>query len=267
MAVVDESKAVADSSARRDLLPEPLKGSPPRFSLHRPCRLLEWRPSRSEIRGKGFRKNSSGRALSGRGAHLEHYGTRMREPTGPQPRPLECYRDYLRVLARLQLDPRLQGKLDPSDLVQQTLLRAHEKRAQFRGSTEAEFTAWLRQILARAMAEAARRFSAGARDVGLERSLEASLDESSARVEAWLAAGHTSPSQRADRNEQLLALARALEQVPDDQRRAVELHHLQGLPVAEVARRMGRGNRAVAGLLLRGMRRLRQTLGEVSDER
>jgi RNA polymerase sigma-70 factor (ECF subfamily) len=186
----------------------------------------------------------------------------MAEETQPSAQPLEQYRDYLRVLARLQLDPRLQGKLDPSDVVQQTLLKAHEKREQFRGRTEAEFTAWLRQILANNLAEEVRRFGTGGRDVALERSLEDALSASSARLEAWLAADTASPPERAAHNEQVLRLARALGQLPDDQRRAVELHHLKGLPAAEVARQMGRSTRSVAGLLLRGMRRLRQLLDE-----
>ena len=95
------------------------------------------------------------------------------------------YRHYLRVLAEAQLGRHLRGKCDPSDLVQQTLLKAHARREQFRGRTEAELASWLRQILARTLADAARRFGPGGRDVGLERSLEPALDESSSRLEAW----------------------------------------------------------------------------------
>jgi RNA polymerase sigma-70 factor (ECF subfamily) len=180
-------------------------------------------------------------------------------------RPLEGYRDYLRLLARLQLGPRLRAKLDPSDVVQQAILQAHEGRAQFRGRTEAEWLAWLRAILANVLAAAGRRFETRAREVGRERSLEAELELSSSRLECLLAADQTSPSERAVRCEELLRLARALTGLPEDQRRVVELHHLKGLPVAEVARDMGRTRPAVVGLLYRGLKRLRELLHEQGE--
>jgi RNA polymerase sigma-70 factor (ECF subfamily) len=185
----------------------------------------------------------------------------MAEKAEASSRPLEEYRDYLQLLARLQLGTRLHRKLDSSDIVQQTLLKAHEKREQFHGHTEAERAAWLRQILAHTLADALRQFGAGARDVNLERSLESGIEDSSARLEAWLADDRSSPSQQAQRKEQSILLAEALAQLPEDQRLAVELHHLQGCTLAEVSARMQRSKRAVAGLLFRGLKRLRQLLG------
>jgi RNA polymerase sigma-70 factor (ECF subfamily) len=173
----------------------------------------------------------------------------------------EAHRDYLHLLARLHLHPRLRGKLDPSDVVQQALLRAHEHRRQFRGRTEAEGAAWLRRILTNTLADAARAFG-GKRDVAREQSLEAALQQSSARLEALLSTPPSSPSAKAVRHEEMAALAGALAALPEDQRTAVEQHHLQGCPVREVAAHMGRSERAVAGLLRRGLAKLREVLDE-----
>jgi RNA polymerase sigma-70 factor, ECF subfamily len=174
--------------------------------------------------------------------------------------PLEQYREYLHLLARLQLDVRLQGKLDPSDVVQETLLKAHQALDQFHGASDAEMAAWLRAILTNTLTDALRHFQAGARKVDQERSLHAALEESSSRLEAWLAAEHAAPDEQAIRQEQLLDLARALAQVPADQRRAVELRYLKGCTVTEVASQMDRTKEAVAKLLLRGLGRLRSLL-------
>src|SRR5919204_1732862 len=131
---------------------------------------------------------------------------------------LERFRQYLRLLAGLQLAPRLRAKLDPSDLVQQTMLQAYQAREQYRGGTDAELAGWLRRILARTLQNAARDLGRAKRDAARERSLEAALDASSARLEAWLAADDSSPSQRAERNEQALQLAAALARLPEAQR-------------------------------------------------
>jgi RNA polymerase sigma-70 factor (ECF subfamily) len=115
---------------------------------------------------------------------------------------LEPCRAYLRFLARLHLAPQLRGKLDPSDVVQQTMLQAYQALDQFRGSTEAERVAWLRQILVRNLAAALRDFGRGKRDLTREQSLQQAIDGSSARLEAFLAADQSTPSQRAAHGEQ-----------------------------------------------------------------
>jgi RNA polymerase sigma-70 factor (ECF subfamily) len=179
-----------------------------------------------------------------------------------QPRPLEKYREYLCLLARTRLQPRLRSKLDASDVVQQTLLKAYQGLGQFRGRSDAELAAWLRQILANTLADAVRAFGPGMRDLARERPLQAALDESSARLDALLAASQSSPSQHAVRQEQLLLLARALAELPADQRQAVELQRLHGCSVEEVGRQMGKSKAAVVGLLFRGMKKLRLLLEE-----
>jgi RNA polymerase sigma-70 factor (ECF subfamily) len=187
------------------------------------------------------------------------------QPADLADRPLERYGDYLQLLARLQLSRRLNGKLDATDVVQQALLQAHQSRSQFRGTTEAEWLAWLRVILANTLRATARRFATEARDLARERSLEADVELSSSRLEGLLAADQSSPSERVSRGEDLLRLAQALARLPEDQRRVVELHHLQGLPIAEVAMSMDRTGPAVVGLLFRGLKRLRELLREQSE--
>lgn len=178
----------------------------------------------------------------------------------PPLRPLESYRTYLQTLARLQIGPDLQAKLDPADVVQQTLLTAHLARDQFRGTTDAEQTAWLRQILATTFAQELRRFRRGKRSVGFERSLNDALDDSSHRLEAMIAVEGSSVSHKAIRHEELLRLAEALEALPAEQRHAVELKHLTGWRLDAISEQMGRTKQSVAGLLRRGMKELREHL-------
>jgi RNA polymerase sigma-70 factor (ECF subfamily) len=177
----------------------------------------------------------------------------------------ERFRDYLRLLARLQMDARLRAKLDASDIVQQTLLQAHVHRDQYRGETEAELAGWLRAILANTLATAARRFAAEARDLIRERPLHNFMAESSARIESYLAAEQSSPSERVMRVEAHVRLAGALALLPADQREVIELHHLKDWPIAKVAVKMKRTKPAVMGLLFRGQKKLRQLLSEAGE--
>ena len=176
-------------------------------------------------------------------------------PTGDN---LERFREYLHTLARLQIGPQLQSKLDASDVVQETLLKAHANIGQFRGRTEPELAAWLRQVLANNLGMALRKFER--QRFRTERSLEQALDQSSAMLAKFLASEDSTPSQHAAREERLKKLGEALAALPDEQRTAVELRHLRGLPVPAVCRAMARSEASVAGLLRRGLKALRALL-------
>jgi RNA polymerase sigma-70 factor (ECF subfamily) len=184
----------------------------------------------------------------------------MDHDSGTPALPLERFRQYLLLLARAQLGPHLQGKLDASDVVQQTLLEAHQKRRQFAGDSPGQLLAWLRRLLACTLADALKGLGRAKRDVARERSLEAALDQSSECLAAWLAAEQSSPSEQADRNEQVVRLADALATLPEAQRQALVLRHCQGWSVADISRQLGRSPTAVAGLLKRGARQLRNLL-------
>jgi RNA polymerase sigma-70 factor (ECF subfamily) len=177
--------------------------------------------------------------------------------------PLESYRQYLGLLAQVQLGPRLRAKVGLSDIVQQTLLEAHKGLDEFRGRSEQELAAWLRRILARNIANAVRDHGRAKRDLHREQSLAVSLQQSSMRLEALLASDQPSPSQQASQNERLARLAEAVAQLPKAQREAVSAHYLQGMPLAEIARQMGRTTSAVMGLLHRSLVQLRTILHDL----
>jgi RNA polymerase sigma-70 factor (ECF subfamily) len=178
---------------------------------------------------------------------------------------LEAFRDYLRLLARLQIDRRLQGKLDASDVVQETFLQAHRCFGQFQGTSESELAAWLRQILTSRLLDQARRYlGARQRDVRLERDLAADLDRSSQALAGGLVARESTPSQRAAQREQAVRLATALEQLPAAYRQVIVLHQLEDLSFPEVAARMGRSLDSVKNLWLRALARLRRVLGDIA---
>lgn len=178
------------------------------------------------------------------------------------PTDVEQYRPYLLLLARHQVWPADRVQLDPSGIVQQTLLEAHQAAEVLTGLEGGQRLAWLRTALARNLADEYRRAFAGKRDARREEHFATGVEKSASGLEGWLAADQSSPSQRADRNEQLLRLAVALAGLPDAQREAVERHYFRGEPVATIATALGKTPAAVAGLLKRGLRTLRDTLRE-----
>jgi len=174
----------------------------------------------------------------------------------------ERFRDYLCLLARLHLDRRLRRKLDPSDIVQQTLLQAFQGRDGFRGTTIEEQLAWLRSILTRNLSHAARDFTSQKRNIGREVHFDGTLADSSARLQRWLATSGPSPSQRAMKEETLVELSRRVAQLPEEQQEVLVLHHCQGWSLEEIAKHVERTVPSVAGLLRRGLARLREQMDD-----
>src|SRR5437763_1722479 len=167
---------------------------------------------------------------------------------------LARYAPYLTLLARVEVGRRLQGKLDPADLVQDTFLEAHRHFPGFRGTTEPEFAGWLRQILAGVLANTLRRyFGTQARDPRLEQDLRAAVDQSSTMLAGQIVSPGTSPSEAAARREQAVLFADALGSLPDDYREVIALRHLEGLTFAAVAERMGRTLDSVEKLWVRAV--------------
>jgi RNA polymerase sigma-70 factor, ECF subfamily len=178
----------------------------------------------------------------------------------------ERFRAFLTLLVRVQSDNHWQGKIDLSGVVQQTLLEAFQADQQLVGANDAQKAGWLKRALANNLADEIRKLTTARRNAGRERSLEAALDESVSHMEQLLPARQATPSQETVRSERLLELTQALADLPEGQRRVIELHHLQGQSLAEVSSALNLSRPAVAGLLHRGLKRLRQLLEEAASE-
>ena len=173
---------------------------------------------------------------------------------------LNYYRPYLMLLARMRGDRQLQAKFDDSDLVQETLLQVHRDLPRFRGTTEAEFAAWIRRIMANVNGKHVRRYFARQRDVSLERQLEDQLSHSSQMVGRFMTASDISPSERTVQRERAVVLSQALLQLSPDYREAMILHRLEGRTMNEIAERMGRSVDSVQKLIARGLLEMRRLL-------
>ena len=167
------------------------------------------------------------------------------------------YRGYLLFLARAHVEPRLHDRLDIEGVVQQTLVEAWHS-----APDRAGWSIWLRRLLAHNLADELRKLRASKRNPLREQSLEADLAASSAQLADFLVAKQSSPSAKLAREEQALRAAKALNQLPPAQREALILQHWHGWTLAEIGEHMNRSPAAVAGLLKRSLRQLRDLLKE-----
>ena len=169
---------------------------------------------------------------------------------------LETHRNYLRLLAASCLHREMQGKADPSDVVQETLLKVHENFHQFRGTTELEWMAWLRRILVRSLTDFQKGFHRHRRNVARERSLESDVDRSSAMLRNMIPAAGPSPSQEAQRRESAALVADALAELEPEDSEVVILRSLHELDWNAIGEKTGRSPDAARMLWARAMQRV-----------
>lgn len=172
------------------------------------------------------------------------------------------YEPYLRMLARTRMRRAYQAKIGASDMVQQAMMQAVQGFEGFRGSTEGELLAWLRKILAHHLCHLDRDLHRDKRDIRREQSMEQKLAASSMRLEGLLAGDAPTPSQHVAFGENVIRISEAIARLPESQADAVRLHYLEGMKLSEVAAELDKSTGAVAGLLHRGMKTLRNQLEE-----
>jgi RNA polymerase sigma-70 factor, ECF subfamily len=173
----------------------------------------------------------------------------------------EACRNYVGLLARTQVESWLRAKVDASDLVQQTLLEAYRDFGRFQGTTEAEWLAWLRRMLAHNAADFVRQYrGTKKRQPRREVPLSPGSDSNPAKGPGEPAAEGESPSEQMLRRERELLLAEAISGLDADYREVIILRNLQRLAFDEVAARMGRSRPAVQMLWTRAIHKLQDAL-------
>ncbi len=173
---------------------------------------------------------------------------------------VQKFRPYLLVLARGQIPRSLQGRIEASDVVQDTLLEAFRKQSDFRGSNAQTLAGWLRSLLNYNMIDAVRRHSRLSRDVAREIRAPRSMEESALGLEGLLIADQSTPSHHFANEQRSIQLAIAIEALPATQRDAILMRYTQAMSIAEIAAAIDKTNVAVAGLLKRGLANLRESL-------
>lgn len=169
------------------------------------------------------------------------------------------FRPVLLTLAETMISPSLRGNFDASDLVQQTFFKAHRNADQLAAIGERPIFAWLRKALRHNFLDAVKHLKAQKNDIRRTRRCS-EIGESFHHIEQFFAADEPSPSQFAQRNEQITLMLAAIQELPTNQRTAIILKHLRGHTLKEVAEALQLSEDAIAGLLHRGRQQLVQRL-------
>jgi RNA polymerase sigma-70 factor (ECF subfamily) len=177
--------------------------------------------------------------------------------------PLAEYRAYLETLTFIQVDPRLRSEFSMSDIIQNTLLEAWREVERLEALDADGRKRRLRKMLVHNLLDEIARHRAGKRDYSLKQSLDAALEESSCRLQKWLAVEDTPPGEGLVREEEGLRLLEALSKLDPRQREALILQRYHGWPLAQIAEHLGCTISAVAGLHARGLQNLRKLLNEM----
>jgi RNA polymerase sigma-70 factor (ECF subfamily) len=182
---------------------------------------------------------------------------------------LTLYRNYLTLFASTQLQRRLRRRLSPSDIVQETMLKAHRHFAQFKGESEQEFLAWLRQVLLSSLSHFVERHILAAkrnirREISIEESAVAAGRPQRNGGTATSPHGET-PSAVVRQKEAAAVLSARLAKLPRAYREVLTLRHMEELSFDEIAVRLHRTPAAARMLWLRAIQKLRTIYGETKE--
>ncbi len=187
----------------------------------------------------------------------------------------DLYRNYLRMLARTGLGPRLRERVELSDVVQETLIEVVRQFPAFTGQDEVALVGWLRRLIAQKLADLGRfhsRVKRGGGEVQLPLDVPLNPGEPpaqggadafgrSSRLAELLTISQTSPSEAASQREATVLLADALTKLPPEQAEILWLYHVDGLSFETIGQRLGISRKVARGLWAKGLASLRRSLG------
>ncbi len=177
------------------------------------------------------------------------------------------YRNYMRMVVRTGLGPKLRERVELSDVVQETLVEVIRQFPQFTGQNEAALVGWLRRLVGQKLADLGRyhsraKRSAGGPDVPLDAAWDLPGGEGShgGKLLDMLALSQTSPSEAASNRELTVLLADALAALPEAEAEVLWLYHAENLSFEGIGDRMGVSRKSIRGIWARGLKSLKRTL-------